>query len=232
MSALRLAPMAEPSSRIEVLIVDDHRMFAEALRMALDGERDVEVVGVASGADELSAVAGELRPAVALVDLDTPGRDPVEVVRDVLRGAPDAAVLGLMSQQSDLLVARIVEAGAAGHLSKYEPVASVVDLVRRAASGTDLLGPRERRRLMGRLHHRRAEQATAQQRADRLTPRELEVLQHMANGESPRVIAVLLGMSPATLRTHVQNVITKLGVHSKTEALAFAIRHGKVSART
>jgi DNA-binding NarL/FixJ family response regulator len=224
--------MAEPSSRIEVLIVDDHRMFADALRMALDGERDVEVVGVASGVDELSAVAGELRPAVALVDLDTPGRDPVEVVRDVLRGAPDAAVLGLMSQQSDLLVARIVEAGAAGHLSKYEPVASVVDLVRRAASGTDLLGPRERRRLMGRLHHRRAEQATAQQRADRLTPRELEVLQHMANGESPRVIAVLLGMSPATLRTHVQNVITKLGVHSKTEALAFAIRHGKVSART
>jgi DNA-binding NarL/FixJ family response regulator len=224
--------MTEPDAEIRVLIVDDHRMFADALRLALDGERDVEVVGVAGGADQVDDVARRLRPAVALVDLDTPGRDPVDVVRAVLRGAPEAAVLALLTQQSDLLVARIVEAGAAGHLSKYEPVTAVIDLVRRAASGTDLLGPRERRRLLGRLHHRRAEQATAQQRADRLTARELEILQHMANGEAPVVIAATLGMSPATLRTHVQNVIMKLGVHSKTEALAFAIRHGKVSARS
>lgn len=224
--------MAEPDAGIRVLIVDDHRMFADALRLALDGERDVEVVGVAGGADQVDDVARRLRPAVALVDLDTPGRDPVDVVRAVLRGAPEAAVLALLAQQSDLLVARIVEAGAAGHLSKYEPVTAVIDLVRRAAAGTDLLGPRERRRLLGRLHHRRAEQATAQQRADRLTARELEILQHMANGEAPVVIATTLGMSPATLRTHVQNVIMKLGVHSKTEALAFAIRHGKVSARS
>jgi DNA-binding NarL/FixJ family response regulator len=224
--------MAEPDPAIRVLIVDDHRMFAEALRLALDGERDVEVVGVAGFADQVDDLARKLNPAVALVDLDTPGRDPVEGVRAVLRGAPEASVLALLTQQSDLLVARSVEAGAAGHLSKYEPVTAVVDLVRRAASEKDLLGPRERRRLMGRLHHRRAEQATAQQRADRLTARELEILQHMANGESPVVIATTLGMSPATLRTHVQNVIMKLGVHSKTEALAFAIRHGKVSARS
>ncbi|MFL5797028.1 MAG: response regulator transcription factor [Actinomycetota bacterium] len=224
--------MAETSGTIRVLIVDDHRMFADALRLALDGEPDVEVVGVAGGADQVDEAARRLSPAVALVDLDTPGRDPVEIVRAVLRGAPGAAVLALLAQQSDLLVARSVEAGAAGHLSKYEPVGAVIELVRRAATEKDLLGPRERRRLMGRLHHRRAEQATAQQRADRLTARELEIMQHIANGESPVVIAATLGMSPATLRTHVQNVIMKLGVHSKTEALAFAIRHGKVSARS
>ena len=121
---------------------------------------------------------------------------------------------------------------AAGSLSKFEPVAAVGALVRRAASGEDLLGPRERRRLLGRLRHRRAEQATAQQRADRLTSRELEILQQMADGSSAPAIAALLRIRPATLRTHVQNIITKLGVHSKTEALAFAIRHGKVAARS
>ena len=211
--------MAAPAP-IRVLIVDDHRMFAEALRLALDTEDGVLVTGIATGYDDVEGTASKLAPHVALVDLDIPGKDSTAAVRDVLKGSPETAVLGLVTEQTDLTLARIVEA-----------VAAVGDLVRRAATGTDLLGPRERRRLMGRLHHRRAEQATAQQRAERLTPRELEVLQAMANGDPPRVIAAQLGMSPATLRTHVQNVIMKLGVHSKTEALAFAIRHGKVSAR-
>jgi DNA-binding NarL/FixJ family response regulator len=216
---------------IRVLIVDDHRMFAEALRLALDTEDAVLVTGIATGYDDVEGTARKLTPHVALVDLDIPGKDSTAAVRDVLRGSPGTVVIGLVTEQTDLTLARIVEAGAAGYLSKYEPVAAVGDLVRRAGAGEDLLGPRERRRLMGRLHHRRAEQATAQQRAERLTPREIEVLQAMANGDPPPVIAAQLGMSPATLRTHVQNVIMKLGVHSKTEALAFAIRHGKVSAR-
>jgi DNA-binding NarL/FixJ family response regulator len=223
--------MASRRTPVGVLIIDDHRMFAEALRIALDGEPDLQVVGVVTGFDDMEAEAANLRPVVVLLDLEIPGRDPVDSMRAILRAAPEASVLGLATEQSDLTVARIVEAGAAGHLSKYDPVAALIELVRQVATGADLLGPRERRRLMGRLHHRRAEQATAQQRADRLTARELQILQHMANGDPPRVIAALLGMSPATLRTHVQNVITKLGVHSKTEALAYAIRHGKVSGR-
>jgi DNA-binding NarL/FixJ family response regulator len=216
---------------ITVLIVDDHRMFAEALRVALDMEDGIRVAGVATGSDDPGAAAGEHRARVTLVDLDIPGRDAIDTIRSIGRAAPDTAILALVTEQSDLMVARAVEAGAAGHLSKYEPVATVGEIVRRAASGEDLLGPRERRRLLGRLRHRRAEQATAQQRADRLTPRELQVLQLMADGASPQQIVKLLRMRPATLRTHVQNVIMKLGVHSKTEALAFAIRHGKVSAR-
>jgi DNA-binding NarL/FixJ family response regulator len=223
--------MAESAAPIRVLIVDDHRMFAEALRLALDSEDGVQVTGISTGYDDVEGTAARLEPSVALVDLDIPGKDPTAAVRDVLRGSPGTAVVGLVTEQTDLTLARIVEAGAAGYLSKYETVGAVGDMVRRAATETDLLGPRERRRLMGRLHHRRAEQATAEQRAERLTPREIEVLQAMANGDPPPVIAVQLGMSPATLRTHVQNVIMKLGVHSKTEALAFAIRHGKVSTR-
>jgi len=190
--------MADPPVMIRVLIVDDHRMFAEALRLALDTEDSILVTGIATGYDDVEGLAGKLAPHVALVDLDIPGKDPVAGVRDVLKGSPQTVVLGLVTEQTDLTLARIVEAGSGGYLSKYEPVAAVGDLVRRAVKSADLLGPRERRRLMGRLHHRRAEQATAQQRAERLTPRELEVLQAMANGDSPAVIASQLGMSPAT----------------------------------
>ncbi len=216
---------------ITVLIVDGHRMFADALQLALDLEDGVRVVGSVGHGDAVDAVA-EHGPTVALVDLGVRGHDAVEIIREMRGGAPDTAILALVTEQSDVLIAQAVEAGAAGHLSKFDPVERLGEMVRRAAAGSDLLGPRERRRLLGRLRHRRAEQATAQQRADRLTPRELEILQRMADGMSPAAVATLLGMRPATLRTHVQNIITKLGVHSKTEALAFAIRHGKVTARS
>jgi DNA-binding NarL/FixJ family response regulator len=137
----------------------------------------------------------------------------------------------LATEQSDLQQARAVEAGAVGIVSKYESVEAVARAVRGAAAGEPLLSAEERRRLLRRLRHRRAERANAQQRADRLTPRETEILQHMADGARPEQIAAFLGITVPTLRTHVQNVLTKLGVHSKTEALAFAIRHGKVTAR-
>ena len=229
-----MSPMADSdgNAEITVLIVDDHRMFAEALRLALDMEDGIRVSGVATGSDDAAMAAGSHRADVTLLDLDIPGRDAIDTIRAIARAAPDTAILALVSEQTDLMVARAVEAGAAGHLSKYEPVTTVGEIVRRAAAGEDLLGPRERRRLLGRLRHRRAEQATAQQRADRLTPRELQVLQLMADGGSPQQIVKILGMRPATLRTHVQNIIMKLGVHSKTEALAFAIRYGKVTGRS
>ena len=93
------------------------------------------------------------------------------------------------------------------------------------------LKPDEIRRVLRHLRHRRAQEATEQQRVDRLTPRETEILQLMARGLPTEEIATELGVSPYTLRTHVQNILTKLGVHSKLEALAFAIRLGKVTAR-
>jgi DNA-binding NarL/FixJ family response regulator len=214
-----------------VVIVDRQVMFAHALRAALSLERDLEVVGVAHGADEGIALASEAAPDVVLADLGLPGDVAVSTVRRIGEAVPATRVVVLAGDQGDLAVARAVEAGAVGVLSKFDPVESVAPVVRGAARGEELLGPEERRRLLRRLRHRRAERATAQQRADRLTPRELEILQQMADAVPADQIATFLGISPATLRTHVQNILTKLGVHSKTEALAFAIRHGKVAAR-
>ncbi len=223
--------MARRNQRIRVVILDRQVMFAHALRAALSRERDLEVVGVVHRADEAIALASEAAPEVVLADLGLAGDAAVDAVRRIGEAAPGSRVLVLASEQSELLVARAVEAGAVGVLSKFDPVESVAPAVRGAARGEELLGPDERRRLLRRLRHRRAERATAQQRADRLTPREIEILQQMADAVPAAQIATFLGISQATVRTHVQNILTKLGVHSKTEALAFAIRHGKVGAR-
>jgi DNA-binding NarL/FixJ family response regulator len=129
------------------------------------------------------------------------------------------------------VLAKAVEAGASGFLSKETALSEIVGSVRLAYQGETLMEPEEVRRVLRHLRHRRTQEADEKQRVDRLTPRETEILQLMAQGLPTDEIAAQLGVSPYTLRTHVQNILTKLGVHSKLEALAFAIRHGKVVAQ-
>jgi DNA-binding NarL/FixJ family response regulator len=128
-----------------------------------------------------------------------------------------------------LLLARAVQAGAAGLLRKTEAVVNVASSVRRAYRGEPIHDEDEIEAAMRRLRHRRDRDGDIKQRLERLTPRETQILQEMAAGSSPEHIAKELGMSPHTLRTHTQNILTKLGVHSKMEALVLAIRHGKVT---
>jgi DNA-binding NarL/FixJ family response regulator len=220
--------MAEPRE-VRVLVVHRDALVAEALKRALSGERGLRAIGALAEPTTAVAVAAERPPEVAVVDLSLPGDAAIETVRRIGDVAPNTAVVAL-SNGDELSVARAVEAGASGHVSSAATVRALAESVRRAARGDTLVGPDERRELLRRLRHRRAQEASAEQRARRLTPREVEILQLMADGVRRDDLVIFLGMSPATLRTHVQNIITKLGVHSKTEALAFAIRHGRVSA--
>ena len=219
--------MAGPRE-VRVLVVHRDALVAEALDRALTAERGLRAVGAVTEPTTAIAVAADRPPDVAVVDLSFPGDTAIETVRRIGDVAPDTVVVAL-SNGDELSIARAVEAGATAHVSSAGSVRALADSVRRAARGDTLVGPDERRELLRRLRHRRAQQASAEQRAQRLTPRELEILQLMADGVRRDDLAVFLGMSPATLRTHVQNIITKLGVHSKTEALAFAIRHGRVA---
>ena len=215
--------------RIRVLIVDDHRTFAEALRIAIGLERDLEVVGVEYDGMGAVRAATSTVPDVVLMDLEMPGASGIDATRGVLAASPSSRVIALTAHQEDIVLARVLEAGAVGILSKSDEIAEIPPAVRRAHVGDALLPDKESRRLLRFLRHRRSQEAAEGQLVDRLTRRETEILQAMADGLSPGTIAAKLGVSPATLRTHVQNVLTKLRVHSKVEALALAIRHGKVT---
>lgn len=213
---------------IKILIVDDHRTFAEALEVSLDKEKDLRVVEVVTdGSAAIDAVINH-RPDVVILDLTMPGMDGIEVTRRIKDTDPEAQVLVLSGHEGEFLMARAMQAGASGFLSKTEGVTDVARSVRLAHRGEPVHDQEEVERALRRLRHRREQDSSAKQRLDRLTPREIQILQRMAGGRSGEQIAQELGISPNTLRTHTQNILTKLGVHSKLEALVLAIRHGKV----
>jgi DNA-binding NarL/FixJ family response regulator len=222
---------ARAKPAVRVLVVDDHRTFADALATALELERGIRVVGKATDAERAVRLAEEEHPDVILMDVRMPGTDGINATRTVKEAAPDTRVLMLSAHEDENLVARSLDAGAEGFLSKGAAVKEVVAAVRAASRGENLLPPEEVRRLLANLRRRRDQDATGQARVDRLTPRETQILQRMADGLSPEAIAEEMGISRHTLRTHVQNILFKLKVHSKLEALAEAIRYGKVRIR-
>jgi DNA-binding NarL/FixJ family response regulator len=223
-----LNPDGQP---IRVFIADDHRTFAEALKTVIDLERGLVVTEVVTdGRSAVERVSME-RPDVILLDLQMPEMDGITATREIKRANPDARVVVLSSDDDDLLMARAVEAGAAGFISKLRPVSEVAEAVRAAYRGDPLIDPDEIRRVLEELQNRREGESAIRARVERLTPRQIQILQLMADGLSPEHIAERLGISRHTLRTHVQNILTKLGVHSKLQALAEAIRYEKVVAR-
>jgi DNA-binding NarL/FixJ family response regulator len=214
---------------ITILIVDDERTFGEALQLALRQEKDLKVIDVAVDGDAAMRVVDEQHPDVVIMDVAMPGMNGIEATRRIKEGDPDAQVLILSGHEDPLLLARAVQAGAVGLLRKTEAIVNVASSVRRAYRGETIHEQAEVESAMRRLRHRRDAEADAKRRLERLTPREHQILDRMATGMSSEAISKALGMSPHTLRTHMQNILTKLGVHSKMEALVIAIRHGAVS---
>jgi len=217
---------------IRVLIAEDHRTFAEALRTAIDLEDGLKVAGIAT--DGLAAVemATGSRVDVVLMDVEMPRKDGISATREIVEARPEARVIMLTAHDNDTLVAQAVEAGAAGYLSKERGMRDVAQAVRAAFAGRPLMDPQEMDRLMQTVRQRREAKDAVRRRVDRLTPRETEILQRMADGLSQEEIAAILGISRHTLRTHVQNILTKLRVRSRLEAMAEAVRYGKVKLGT
>jgi DNA-binding NarL/FixJ family response regulator len=214
---------------IKVVIADDHLAFGEALQVALDLERDLVVIDVVTdGAAAFDAALSEA-PDVVLVDLDMPGVDGIEVARRLRQADARPAVVLLSSREDHLALARAVQAGARGLIAKTEPVGALAEAVRRAYRGDPLHASRDVEDSFRRLRKQRERDGQLSDRLERLTPRELQILQLMANGATPEELSAGLGMSRHTLRTHTQNILTKLGVHTKLDAIVAAIRFGKVT---
>jgi DNA-binding NarL/FixJ family response regulator len=213
---------------ITVVIVDDHRSFGEALEVALSTQDDLSVLEVVTDGETAVERAHTTHPDVVLMDLQMPGVNGIEATRKIHEEAGGTAVIILSGQDDDVALARAIQAGARGYLPKTEAVVGLADAIRRAYRGEPLHTSTEVEESLRKLRRRRASDGDLAQRIERLTPRELEILQRMADGDTPERIAADLGMSRHTLRTHTQNVLTKLGVHSKLDAIVAAIRYGKV----
>ncbi len=212
-------------STLRVLIVDDERLFAELMRVALSNAPGIEVVGIVHDVDSAVASANELRPAVVLSDYHLPDGTGSDVARTLRRTAPEISVLILTGDPSMSVLADVARSGAVGHLTKARDLGEVVTAVRSAATGEILFAPSELQRLLvaDRSEHLLEEP---------LTVRELEVLRLLAGGASTLSSAELLGISTATLRAHVQAILRKLGAHSRLEAVAEAARIGLITLET
>ena len=217
--------MTQPgdSKAIRVLLVDDHQLLTDALSRMLAGEDGIRVVGVAGTVEEARQLARH-RLDVVLMDYRLPDGTGAEATRAIKARWPSARVVMLTAVNDDETVLESIQAGADGYLTKDRAVDEVVDAVRAAHAGETLL---PRSVIVGIAQRVAAarERSTERQPVDSLTPRELEVLRALTEGLSTREICERLYIAPNTLRTHVQNIMGKLRVHSKLEAVAFALRH-------
>ena len=208
---------------IRVLLVDDHQLLTDALSRVLEREPDIQVVGVAPTVSEVRE-APRTGVDVVLMDYRLPDGTGSEATRIVKARWPSAKVVMLTAIADDETVLESIQAGADGYLTKDRAVAEVVQAVRSAHAGEILL-PRSvivdiARRVVA-ARDRQQDRVLVEP----LMPRELEVLRALTEGLASPEICERLGITPNTLRTHVQNIMGKLHVHSKLEAVAFALRH-------
>jgi DNA-binding NarL/FixJ family response regulator len=207
---------------IRVVIVDDERLFAELMRVALSQAEGIEVLAVMHDVKSAIAALNEHRPDVVIADYHLPDGTGADLARAVRSTLPDTSVLVLTADPSAVTLNDVARSGAVGHMTKGRGLTEVVESVRAAASGEILFAPSELQRLL-------LESASTRKIIEPLTSRELEVLRLLASGTSTIAAADSLGISTATLRAHVQAVLRKLGAHSRLEAVAEAARLGLVT---
>jgi len=208
---------------IRVLVIDDHAVFCQALSAVLALEPDIQVVGTGGSVREAVDGARTLQPDVVLLDVHLPDGSGVNAIRPIKADRPQTQIVVLTSDEEEDVLGSAVQAGVTGYLSKHEATAQVLQAVRAAARGEALIPPH----LLGRLL-RGMRRPAPPAKSTPLTPKELQVLQELAQGQDNDRIATTLVMSPNTVRTHVQNILGKLNVHSKLEAVTLALREGWV----
>jgi two-component system, NarL family, response regulator LiaR len=206
--------------KIRLLLVDDHVVVRQGLRMVLALEPDLEIIGEANNGSEALSLIKKLGPQVVLMDLLMPVMDGVSAIRAIKKDYPDIEVVALTSVLEDRLVIDAVEAGAAGYLLKESGPEELIEAIRAAAKGEVRLHPKAQKRLI-------KEVRTPEMR-ESLTERETETLRLIAKGLSNKEIAESLSVSEVTVKTHVSSILSKLNLQSRTQAALFALKEGLV----
>jgi NarL family two-component system response regulator LiaR len=218
---------------IRVALADDHAVVRQGLRTFLELQDDVEVVGEAADGAEAVELVARTEPDVVLLDLVMPRLDGIEAIKQIRARCPATRILVLTSFADDRTVLPAVRAGAAGYLLKDVQPAELVAAIRTVHSGEALLAPTVATMLVEQLAAEDGANGAAGERAagPQLTPRELEVLAQLARGRANKAIAFELGVSERTVKTHVSNILAKLGFTDRTQAAVYAVEHGLAGRR-
>jgi DNA-binding NarL/FixJ family response regulator len=217
--------VAKRPERVRLLLADEQCLFREAVKAVLEKTGKFVVVAEASHGDEATAAAISTQPDVALIAADLPA-DGVDVTRTIKDHVPDCRVILLAAREDQNTLLEALEAGASGYLTRESPLSELIEAAHQVHRGDILVPPRMLGGLLARLIVRHREEKEASRRVALLTRREKEVLALLAGGAGKRAIAKALVISPETARTHVQNILEKLQVHSQHEAAAFVRQNG------
>ncbi len=220
----------ETREEIRVMLVDDHTSFRQPLALMLQREPDISVVAQAGSLAEAREVLedAELTVDVATVDLELPDGSGVEFIEKLHEMRVQTLALVLSAYSDRVLLAQAIEGGASGIMHKSSSLDEIAAAVRRLHAGEQLLSQQEVIEAVRLVSRQRREDREAEHTIGRLTPREQEILQALAEGLSDKEIAERLYVGVGTVRTHITSILSKLEVQSRLQALVFAVRHGLV----
>ncbi|MEW6059182.1 MAG: response regulator transcription factor [Actinomycetota bacterium] len=216
---------------VTLLICDDHKILTDALAMVVERDDTLRMIAAPVHVAEQSVeLCQEFHPDVVLMDIVFKGgMDGIEATRRIKEVSPATKVVIMTAHDEERLLVEAVEAGASGFLGKEEAAEEVLAAAKAAAEGEVLIDPTILTRLLHQVAKEREARRDALALLEELTDREKEILQLLAQGMRNDDIARQLFISPQTVQTHVRNLLAKLGVHSKLEAVAFAVKHGAIS---
>lgn len=219
------------AKKIRVLVAEDHAVVREGIRLILESQPDMEVIGEASDGREALEKARELHPDIVLMDIGMPEMNGLEATRQIKRSLPETQILALtVHEQGDYLF-RMLQAGASGYVLKGAPSSDLLAALRAASRGEVHLHPSLTTRLVG-DYVRRLKRGEATDSYDTLTERQKDVLMLLADGLTNQQIATRLVISASTVETHRIHIMEKLGLRNRTDLIKYAIRHGLIDATT
>ena len=213
------------AAKIRILLVDDHAVVRLGLRMLLENEQDLEIVGEAGSASEALNQVARMKPDLVLMDIGLPDLSGIDATREIKRLRPETAVVALTIHEDEEYFFKMLEAGASGYVPKRAAPEELITAIRYAARGEIYLYP-SMAKLLVRDYISQGPSFRQQDSLDELTPREQEVLVKLAEGASNSEIADTLSISPKTVARHRENIMQKLNLHSRADLVKFAIRKG------
>jgi len=216
--------MTKGKKKLRIVVADDHEVVRRGIRGLLGAQRGWKVIGEATNGREAVEKTSKLKPDIVIVDISMPELDGVQTTRQIREVAPGTSVVGLTMHESNQMVRRVLEAGALGYVLKSDLAAHLVKAVKNVSAGKLFLTPRVSDIVLNGFLKNASQPDLKENSRARPTPREVQVIRHLAEGKSNKEIAAEMGITIRTVETHRAKIMLKLGLHSLAELIRYAIR--------